>query len=116
MGFLVLIAISLIWFLIIDKAIQRKFKTPNRSWNWYKHDNKIFAVLSYVTLIAFIILIFILPEDDIFILFPFFGTLVNLVFTIEKYIYKKEESLYINYLSDAIMWFIFGVIAYIFFS
>lgn len=116
MGFLILITISIIWLLIIDKVIQRKFSTPKRSWARYKHDNKAFAVLFYVTIIVFIILIFILPEDNIFILFPFVGVLVNLLFTIEKFIYKKEERLYINYLSDTVLWLILGVIAYIFFS
>lgn len=116
MVFLVLITISVIWFFIIDKVIQQRFKTPKRGWNWYKHENKAFAILLYIILLAFILFPFMYPDVDLFLVFPFVGTLMNLIFSIEKFIYKKEEKIHINYLSDAIFWFILGVTAYIFIS
>ncbi|WP_456276311.1 DUF4181 domain-containing protein [Bacillus sp. AK128] len=114
MGF-ILITIAIICFFIIDKVMQRKLNTPKRGWTWYKHDHKGFATLFYIIFILIILLPFIFPEVNLFLLFPFAGTLINILFTIEKLIFQRETKLYLNYLLDASFWFVLGVIAYIFF-
>lgn len=116
MGFIVLVTIVVLWILIIEKIIKRKFKTPKRGWSWYKHDNKAFAILFSIIFIAFILFPFIFPDVDLFLIFPFVGMVLNLLFSFEKYIYKREEKLHIIYISDAILWFILGFNYFIFFS
>jgi hypothetical protein len=113
MGF-ILIIFTIICFFIIDKVIQRKFNTPKRGWTWHKHDHKAFAILFYVIIIPIILLPFVFPDINLFLLFPFVGTLINILFSIEKFIYKRETKLYINYIFDAIFWFVLGVMAYFF--
>jgi hypothetical protein len=113
MGYLVLFTIAVLWF-VIDRLIRSKLKTPKRS--WYKHERTSFAVLFYSIILAFIVCVILFPDTNFFIVFPFLGLIVNLLFGIEKYIYKKEEKLYFLYFFDAIVWFILGMTAYIFFN
>ncbi|MBM7661039.1 hypothetical protein JOC85_001811 [Bacillus mesophilus] len=113
MGF-ILIAITIILFYIIDKVILRKFNTPKRGWKWYKHDHRGFAILFYVIMIPIILIPFVFPESNLFLVFPFAGALINILFSIEKFIFKRETKLFINYLFDAIFWFVLGVMAYFF--
>ncbi|WP_078544886.1 DUF4181 domain-containing protein [Litchfieldia alkalitelluris] len=116
MGLVVLISIGVIWYFFIDRVIHQKFKVPKRGWSWYKHDNKTYAIFFYLVFTACMLIPFVFPDANLFLLFPFVGTFMNLFFCIEKYIYKKDEKLYIIYLSDALFWFVLGIAAYISFS
>ncbi|MCD8511535.1 MAG: DUF4181 domain-containing protein [Bacillus sp. (in: Bacteria)] len=114
-GFFLLISIGLVWFFAIDRIIRRKFNTPKRNWSWYKHDSKGFAALFYLFLLAFILIPFVYPEANLLLTLPFAGTAINLLYSLEKYIYRTETKLYVNYLSNAVFWLILGGVAFTYF-
>ncbi|MGO4887311.1 DUF4181 domain-containing protein [Anaerobacillus sp. MEB173] len=107
MMFLTLLVIFVLWLFIERLIKQRLDITTKRSWRFV---NKGFTILFYtIGLAACILFAIMYPDFDFYLIFPFVGTLVALISSIEQFIYKKEERLYIVYLLDAVFWLIVGV-------
>ncbi|WP_407933981.1 DUF4181 domain-containing protein [Aquibacillus rhizosphaerae] len=86
-----------------------KFATPKRNC-WYKHERKDFAILFYIVVIIYLLSVLIYQES-FFFLFPFFLSLVNILFGIEKYICNKDNKMYLHFFIDSFFWCLAGIIA-----
>lgn len=115
MFFLVLISIMVMWFFI-NRLIQQRFKTSRRGWTWFRYENNLFGIIFYTLFVAYIAFPFIYPNANLFKVMPFAIASFNVLFSIEQFIYKEDEKLYIHYFLDASVWCILGVITYFFFS
>lgn len=82
----------------------------------YKHERKEFAVLFYVVIAVGALVPLIYPTVNFFLLFPFIGVLVNLLFSVEQWIYKRDSKRHLLYLFDAAHWLVFGMTAFLFFA
>lgn len=112
MGILYFITIILFW-LLLDHLLRKKWGTPKRS--GYRHERKFFLILFYLIIIGFGASVVFIDQMTPIYLFPFTGSLVNILFFIEKFLYRKTDKLYIHYLNDAFFWLILGVAAYFIF-
>ncbi len=107
MGYLILLVIIILWFFL-GRLLRQKYNLPKRMWG-YKHERKGFAVLFYLIILACIFYAYNNPNANLFLLFPFIGTLVNVSFSLEQFLYKRTNRLYIVYLFDAVVWFVLGI-------
>ncbi len=105
MGFLVILSIIVAWYFS-ERAIKLTFNTSKRA--WYKHESIVFSVIFYLVLIGYITIPFIYPDLDVFLLMPFALAIVSFLFSIEQYIYKKEDKIYFHFLLDTFVWIALG--------
>ncbi|GGM18371.1 hypothetical protein GCM10011351_00210 [Paraliobacillus quinghaiensis] len=114
MGYLVIISIIILYFYL-DKLLTKKCNIPKRNWV-YKPESKWFAILFFLTFIAYVFIVFIYSDANFFFIFPFIGATVKLIFSAEQFIYKRENRLFITYLLEAFLWVLLGITAIIFFN
>ncbi|MFA9559245.1 DUF4181 domain-containing protein [Evansella sp. AB-rgal1] len=104
--------ITLLWFFI-GRLVKQKLHIPKRTWG-YKHERKSFAILFYLMLISFVLFGVLYDNANPFLLFPFLGVLINLLFSVEQYLFKKQEKQYLLYLLDGAAWLFLGITVYMF--
>ncbi|MDG5789236.1 DUF4181 domain-containing protein [Evansella sp. AB-P1] len=113
MGFIVLIAIIVLGFYT-RTVLVKKLNIIKNSWG-YKHKRKSFAALFYIIILGSTLYIVMYQDTNFFLLFPFVGSIVNITFSIEQYLFKKEEKGHILYLFDATVWLLPGITVYLLF-